>query len=71
MKDYLRVIASVDENVGTVEIVDDGGKLDGKLKFTDPHKAGTTELTFDPRGKTISIQQGDGQVILTTDFPLE
>jgi len=57
--------------VGTIEVVEDDGKFDGKIKFTDPQKAGTSELTFNPRGKTVAIQQGDGQVILTTDFPLE
>jgi hypothetical protein len=58
------------DNVGDIEVEDDG-EFDGKTKFTDPLKAGTSELTFDPRGKTVAIQQGDGQVILTTDFPLE
>ena len=59
------------DEVGTIEVVEDDGKFDGKIKFTDPQKAGASELTFDPRGKTVAIQQGDGQVILTTDFPLE
>ena len=57
-------------NVGDIEVEDDG-EFDGKIKFTDPQKVGTSELTFDPRGKTVAIQQGDGQVILTTEFPLE
>jgi len=57
-------------NVGDIEVEDDG-EFDGKIKFTDPQKTGTSELTFNPRGKTVAIQQGDGQVILTTEFPLE
>ena len=57
-------------NVGDIEVEDDG-EFDGKIKYSDPQKAGTSELTFNPRGKTVAIQQGDGQVILTTDFPLE
>jgi len=56
--------------VGTIEVVEDDGKFDGKIKFTDPQKTGTSELDFDPRGKTIDIQK-DGELILTTEFPLE
>jgi hypothetical protein len=56
--------------VGTIEVVEDDGKFDGKIKFKDPQKAGTSELDFDPRGKTIDIQK-DGELILTTAFPLE
>lgn len=57
-------------NVGEIEVEDDGD-FDGKIKFTDPQKVDTSELNFDPRGETIEVQQGDSQVILAVEFPLE
>jgi hypothetical protein len=51
-------------------VVEDDGKTKGKLKFTDPVKAGTLELDFDPRDKVIEVLQG-GTVILDTLFPNE
>lgn len=55
--------------VGEVEVVEEDGKSTGKIKFTDPLKVGTPELTFDPRGQLIEILQADLQVILNLIFP--
>ena len=61
----------VDNNpVGDIEVVEDDGKMKGKLKFTDPVKAGSLELDFDPRDKLIEVLR-DGTVILETLFPNE
>ena len=55
---------------GQIEVVDDGGKLKGKLKFTDPVKEGSLELDFNPRGAIIEVLQGS-DVILESLFPDE
>lgn len=59
-----------DDNVGDVDVVMNDGKTKGKLKFTDPEKAGTLLLDFDPLGKMIEIRQGD-TVFLKALFPTE
>lgn len=58
-------------DVGEIEVVED----DGKLKFTDPQKTGTSDLNFDPRGELIEVRQDDDAngdpVILEVLFPDE
>lgn len=58
-----------DVQVGEIEVVEDEGKFEGKIKFTDPLEEGALELTFDPRGQQIDILQADLQVILQVLFP--
>jgi hypothetical protein len=55
--------------VGEIEVVEEDGKLQGKVKFTDPLKAGALELNFEPRGQLVQILQADLQVILEVTFP--
>ena len=58
--------------VGNVEVVEDEGKFEGKVKFTDPQKDGDLELGFDPLGQVIEIRQtgvDDPLVILEVLFP--
>jgi hypothetical protein len=69
-------VAGLEE--GQIEVVDDEGKLEGRIKFTDPQKAGTEELDFDPLGQIIEIRPvpadpGDPlpDVILEVSFPSE
>ncbi|MGD9265173.1 MAG: hypothetical protein PVJ71_05270, partial [Lysobacterales bacterium] len=55
--------------VGEIEVVEKNKKSEGKIKFTDPLKNGTLELTFDPRGLPVQVLQADLQVILEVAFP--
>ena len=41
---------------------------EGEVEFRDPAEEGKLMLDFDPRGKTIDVNQG-GTVYLTVDFP--
>jgi hypothetical protein len=50
-----------DTKVGELEVLEDKGKFEGRIKFTDGQ--------IDPRGSTIKILQADDQVILQADFP--
>ena len=59
---------------GEIEVVEDNGKFDGKVKFTDPLKAGTLELDFDLLGQLVEIRETvsvDKEVILEVLFPSE
>ncbi|MDJ0654534.1 MAG: hypothetical protein QNJ40_10295 [Xanthomonadales bacterium] len=60
--DYDLVVGGVIE--GIIEV--SGGE--GELEFRDPPEPGKLPLVFDPRGQTISVEQG-GEVFLTVDFP--
>lgn len=55
--------------VGEIEVVEDDGDFEGKIKFTDPQNAETLELDFDPRGQLIEVLQADDQVVLDAMFP--
>ncbi len=55
--------------VGEIEVVEDDGDFEGQIKFTDPQKVETLELTFDPRGLAVEILQADLQVVLDVVFP--
>ena len=65
---YRLVVA--DKPVGDIEVVEQDGKTKGKLKFTEPKKAETLLLEFDPRGKIVEVFQ-DGVLILDALFPDE
>jgi len=57
---------------GDIEVFENDGDFEGKAKFTDPQKADTLELDFDPSGQVIEIRQTTGedpQVILEVLFP--
>ncbi len=59
---------------GEVEVLEKNKKSEGSVKFTNPQKADTLELGFDPRGQIIEIRQttaDDPQVILEVLFPDE
>jgi hypothetical protein len=63
---------------GEFEAVEDDGEIEGKAKFTDPVKADTLELDFDPLGQIIEIRpvpavEGDPvlEAILEVLFPSE
>lgn len=61
-------------NHGDIEVVEDDGKNEGKLKLTNPQKEGTLELLVDPRGQLIEVRQNaveDAPVILEVLFPSE
>jgi len=59
--------------VGGVEkgsiVVEDDGDFEGKIKFTDPPRADTLELDFDPRGHDIDVLNGGDEIILHAVFP--
>jgi len=62
------------ESKGEVEVVDDDGDLEGRVKFSDPQKGENLLLNFDPRGKIVEIRQTTGDepaVILEVLFPDE
>ena len=54
---------------GIIEVVEDDGDFEGKLKFTDPLEADTLELVFDPAGLLIEVLNSDDEVILHAVFP--
>lgn len=54
--------------VGQIEVVEQDGKFKGKLKFSDPQKADTELLDFDPRGEIVEVTDGT-DVILEVAFP--
>ncbi len=56
-------------DVGMIEVVEDDGDFEGRIKFTDPQRADTLLLDFDPRGKLIEILNTDDLVILNALFP--
>lgn len=59
---------------GELEVLEDEGDFEGKVKFTDPQKVETLLLDFDPRGQIIEVRQTTGdelQVILEVTFPDE
>ena len=69
-------VAGLEE--GQIEVVEDDGKLEGKIKFTDPQKTDTEELDFDPLGQIIEIRPVPAdpadplpEVILEVTFPSE
>jgi hypothetical protein len=71
----VEVIGAVE---GELEVAEMDGKLEGRVKFTDPVKTDTLELDFDPLGQVIEIRPvpaevGDPQldVILEVLFPSE
>lgn len=57
--------------VGVIEVVEDDGEFEGKIKFKDPVKGGGLALDFDPRGQLIEIQNAETAVILSALFPDE
>ncbi len=56
--------------VGVIEVVEEDGDFEGKIKFTDPIEPDTLELDFDPLGKLIEVLNGDDAVILNAQFPI-
>lgn len=59
---------------GEVEVVDDDGDLEGRVKFSDPQKGENLLLNFEPRGEIVEIRQTTGDepaVILEVLFPDE
>ena len=59
---------------GEVEVFEDDGKFEGKVKFTDPPKDGALELDFVVLGQVIEIRQtgvDDPLVVLEALFPDE
>lgn len=59
---------------GDIEVVEDDGKLEGRLKLTDPKKEDTLELLVDPRGQLVEVLQNAVEgtpVILEVLFPEE
>jgi hypothetical protein len=73
---YAVEVAGAEE--GQVEVIEDDGKLEGKVKFTNPQKAGTEELDFDPLGQVIEIRPVPAdaadplpEIILEVLFPSE
>ena len=64
---YAVVVGGIE--VGEIEVIEDDGDLEGKLKFTDPQKAETLLLDFDPLGQEVQVLQADDQVILQVSFP--
>lgn len=59
---------------GEVEVVEDDGDFEGRVKFSDPQKGENLELEFDPRGQVVEIRQTTGDqpaVILEVLFPDE
>lgn len=59
---------------GEVEVVDDDGDLEGRVKFSDPQKGENLFLNFEPRGEIVEIRQTTGDepaVILEVLFPDE
>lgn len=52
------------------EVFEDGGVFRGKVKFSNPPKAETLLLDFDPRSEIVEVLQGD-VVILESLFPDE
>ena len=61
-------------NYGDIEVVEDDGKFEGKLKFSDPQEGDDLELLFDPRGQLIEVFQNDAEgtpLILEVLFPSE
>jgi len=61
-------------NYGDIEVVEDDGDFEGKLKFSDPQEGDSLELLFDPRGQLIEVRQNDAEgtpVILEVLFPSE
>ena len=53
---------------GDIEVVEDDGKLEGRLKLTDPKKEDTLELLVDPRGQLVEVLQN---AVEGTPFILE
>jgi hypothetical protein len=62
-------------DVGQLEVIEDDGEFEGRVKFTDPQKADTLELDFEPLDQMIEIRPvGDSplEVILeVVPFPSE
>jgi hypothetical protein len=56
---------------GSIEVVEDDGDFEGKIKFTNPQSADTLELNFDPTGQLIEVLNSDLAVILKAVFPAE
>ncbi len=54
---------------GIIEVVEDDGEFEGKIKFKDPVKDGGLELDFDPAGQLIEVLNSDLNVILNAVFP--
>jgi hypothetical protein len=63
----------IGEVKGELEVTEVDGKLEGRVKFTEPKKADTLLLDFDPLSQIIEILTvGDPQmVILEASFPSE
>lgn len=59
-------------NHGDIEVVEDDGDFEGKIKLTSPQKEGTLELLVDPRGQLVEVFQNaveDAPAILEVLFP--
>jgi len=62
------------EPEGQIEVVEDDGDFEGRVKFTDPQEEDTLFLGFDPLGEIVEVRQTTGdepQVILEVLFPDE
>lgn len=59
------------EEKGSIEVVEDDGDFEGRIKFTNPQKADTLELDFNPAGQLIEVLNSDLEVILKAVFPAE
>jgi hypothetical protein len=57
------------DDVGGIEVVEDDGEFEGKIKFKDPVREDGLALDFDPRGQQIEILNADAVVILNALFP--
>lgn len=61
-------------NHGDIEVVEDDGEFEGKLKLSSPQKEGELELLVDPRGQLVEVLQNAVEgtpAILEVLFPDE
>jgi len=54
---------------GSIEVVEDDGDFEGKIKFTDPQETDTLDLDFVPSGLDIDVLNGSDEIILHAVFP--
>jgi len=57
-------------NKGQIDVVMDGDKTKGRIRFSDPQKEERQYLGFDPRGSLIVVENASGP-ILEVIFPFE
>jgi len=56
------------DNKGQIEVIANGGIVQGEIEFRDPVEPGKILLNFDPRGQLIEVTQAS-QVFLTSILP--